>query len=261
MGSLRVQYPFANNGHFLINGAANLADNDDKIFKYFVGNNNIFSKYGGIFIENRGSANITERALRFTSSFAPYIIFRYYIPGKSTSSVSSLTVYASNTTVDSGQRLYLDDTIGARDYTTIPFYTYETSSTYMFAFDSLNNFFMITERISIDDPTVKSCALIARKTCNATDTNPLGVYEWNDSTIFNYDPTVYSNKYTDSSLYNASNIGYCSTCVLFQYVRDGFVYPDIYYCDGGMSVPPDGLVRIGASNFMRLGSNLFLRVD
>ena len=119
---------------------------------------------------------------------------------------------------------------------------------------------MITERFSIDDQSVKSYSIIARKTCDETEDNPLGFYQWNDSADFTY-ATYYANLYAEDKLYNASNVGYCSKYSLYQYTRDGFIYPDIYYCDGGLSVPPDGIVRIGTSKFMRLGSNLFLRID
>ena len=260
MGTFQVRYPFANNYKFLLNGTfSDVISYDNAILSYFVGANNIFGKYGTVSLYKANEANIGTRALEFIPSFATRNTFEYHIPSKNSGNNAYFEVYRPGTGLGKNI-LYYDDTIQTRDYTTIPFYSYETSSTYMFAFDSLNNFFMITERISIDDPTVKSYALMSRKTYGATDENPLGFYEWNDSADLE-NPTYYANLYTDTSLYNVSNIGYCSTCVLYQYVRDGFIYPDIYYCDGGMAVPPDGIVRIGASNFMRLGSNLFLRID
>ena len=264
MGTLKVRYPFANNVQYLLNGTfSDVITYNNAILSYFVGVNNIFGKYGTVSLYRANDNTLGLRGLDFTPSFATGRSFEYHIPSKNLSNTVLNKPYFQvwRPGSSTGQNiLYHDDTIQTRDYTTIPFYSYETSSTYMFAFDSLNNFFMITERISIDDPTVKSCALMSRKTYGATDMYPLGFYEWNDSADLERD-AYYANLYTDTSLYNVSNIGYCSTCVLYQYVRDGFIYPDIYYCDGGMAVPPDGIVRIGASNFMRLGSNLFLRID
>ena len=255
MGKLQVRYPFINDSK-LISGTFFYADDYKNAMRpYFVGSNNIFSRHGSISIDGSQSS----LTFRFIPSFRSDKAFDYKIPAK-TDNVAYLKLYQPGSSSYGQNMLYYDNATNTRDYTTIPFYSYETDSTYMFAFDKLNNFLMITERFLIDDQAVKSYSIIARKTYDETEANPLGFYEWNDSADFTY-ATYYANLYTEDKLYNASNVGYCSKYSLYQYTRDGFIYPDIYYCDGGLSVPPDGIVRIGTSKFMRLGSNLFLRID
>lgn len=258
MGKLQVRYPFINDNKLIAGSFSSANPYDKALMPYFVGNNNIFSRYGSI--NMYASYNIYGDAIfSFIPSFRSNKKFEYKISAK-TGNGAYLKVYHPGNASYGQNMLYYDNTTNTRDYTTIPFYSYETDSTYMFAFDKLNNFLMITERFSIDDQSIKSYSIIARKTCDETEDNPLGFYEWNDSADFTY-ATYYANLYTEDKLYNASNVGYCSKYSLYQYTRDGFIYPDIYYCDGGLSVPPDGIVRIGTSKFMRLGSNLFLRID
>ena len=259
MGKLQVRYPFINDNKLIAGSFGSSITYGGTLLPYFIGDNNIFGKYGSI---NMYTSLTTygEARFSFMPSFRTDKKFEYTIPAKQYGNTVYLKVYNPINATFGSNTLFADNTITTRDYTTIPFYSYETDSTYMFAFDSLNHFLMITERFSIDDQTVKSYSIIARKTCDETEDNPLGFYEWNDSADFTY-ATYYANLYTEDKLYNASNVGYCSKYSLYQYTRDGFIYPDIYYCDGGLSVPPDGIVRIGTSKFMRLGSNLFLRID
>lgn len=255
MGKLQVRYPFINDSR-LISGNFSCSDDYKNAMRpYFVGNNDIFGRYGSIYIDGTWGT----LTFRFTPSFRSDKAFDYKIPVKTDNGAYLKVFHLGNSTYGQNM-LYYDNTTITRDYTTIPFYSYETDSTYMFAFDNLNNFLMITERFSIDNQAIKSYSIIARKTYDETEDNPLGFYEWNDSADFEY-ATYYANLYTGDKLYNASNVGYCSKYSLYHYTRDGFIYPDIYYCDGGLSVLPDGIVRIGTFKFMRLGSNLFLRID
>ena len=83
------------------------------------------------------------------------------------------------------------------------------------AIDKFTNFFMITERKLIDDPTVKTCSIITRKTVGESDDCVLGLYEFNDMGT-SIDSTNYTNLYTSNSLYNAPNVGYCNTYSLYQ---------------------------------------------
>lgn len=257
MGKLKISYPFTNDAMF----SPELSSSDIVGFftPIFLGEKSVASRYGTCTI-TAGHYNGGQKVqFNFKPNFSKSSNFTCLFPSKLASGLS----FYINLTVDnsSGQNgLAYNSEIRNKDYTTLPLYQYETDSTYMFAIDNLNNFIIITERCSIDDPSIKSCAIFIRKTCSETSDNPLGVYEWNDSTaITSY--SQYSKVYNDDNLYNAHNIGYCCKYSLYQYTRDGYIYPDIYYCDGGLSVPPDGIIRIGTSNFMKLGSNLFLRID
>ncbi len=266
MGKLIVSYPF-DNSDYLVPGGVN--SNSSLLSDYVKGSNAIGAKYGtysagsdSIYVSGSGYYRC------YYATFTPRFftpVFRWEIPTKPQTTKS---LYSRIYNGDYYNNLYKDDTITNKDYTTIPFYSYETESTYMFAIGNLINFFLLTERFLIDDPSVKSCAMFARKSASGNNPSNGGVdlpsgniiYEWNDAAKISI-PTDAANIYTPDTLYNASNVGYCSTYSLYQYTRDGYIYPDIYYCDGGLSVPPDGIVRIGTSKFMRLGSNIFLRID
>lgn len=267
--SLIRSYPFANSsgGVFKDNLGTNM--------KYhFCGTNSIGTRYGeyNIGITGGTSGNTFMTYIpSFMKNINTYNGFSFRM-SKSTSSDGYLDLSRIATSMNYGNlsdyrqntMYYHDSTIGnslyGRDYTTIPFYSYETDSTYMFAIDDINNFFMITEKIKIDDQSIKTCSIITRKIIGGSDDCPLGFYEFDDS-VTNGDASIYTNLYTEASMHNAHNVGYCSKYSLYQYTRNGYIYPDIYYCDGGLSVPPDGIVRIGTSKFMKLGSNLFLRID
>lgn len=267
MGKLKITYPF-DNGEYLVPGGT--TSNSALLLDYVKGTNAIGAKYGtynagsdSVYATTTGSGYHRYYYATYTPKFFTPT-FRWEVPVKTQ---VDRALYSRIYVNSYYNNLYIDDTITNRDYTTIPFYSYETESTYMFAFGNLLNFFLLTERFLIDDPTVKSCAMFARKSAEGTNPSlstpfPYGnvICEWNDTAKI-IDSTDVSNIYTPDSLYNASNVGYCSTYSLYQYTRDGYMYPDIYYCDGGLSVPPDGIVCIGTSNFMRLGSNLFLRID
>lgn len=269
MGKLQVRYPFGNtsDGPFSNSILSNMK-------KFFAGENSIGERYGSYSI---GTASGTEgyATMTYIPSFMKnvnsYNGFSFRM-SKATSSdgyldlsrVATNTNYGNLSDYQQNTMYYHSSTTGnslyGRDYTKIPFYSYETDSTYLFAIDDINNFFMITEKTKIDDRSIKSCSIITRKIIGGSDNCPLGFYEFDDS-VTNGDASVYTNLYTDTNMYNAHNVGYCSKYSLYQYTRNGYIYHDIYYCDGGLSVPPDGIVRIGTSKFMKLGSNLFLRID
>ena len=271
MGKLYIDYPFINANWALVSSTYSNEKfiNDPNYKLLFTGKNKIGSKYGA-YTFTSDSSNTGGGTVKYTPNFMKFGNFKWimsyaYAPkGYLHLSRDNSNLYSTDVSV-SHNPLYAyssDDGNGiyGRDYTKIPFYSYETESTYMFAIDSLNNFFMITEKYKIDDHSIKNVSIITRKIHGGTESSPLGFYEYDDS-VANSSCLQYTNLYTEDKLYNVHNIGYCSKYSLYQYTRNGYIYPDIYYCDGGLSVPPDGIVSIGASNFMRLGSNLFLRID
>ena len=270
MGKLLIRYPFINSSFRIIDTVYDNFCADPGYQSLFTGENGIGKRYGSYAFakdsNSSGGATVT-----YTPTFVKRGRFKWFMSFSTYGESGCLHLsrddgYSVDTTVsESHNPMYAyssstNNGIFGRDYTKIPFYSYETDSTYLFAVDSLNNFFMVTERFMIDNQSIKNVSIITRKIHGETEECPLGFYEYDDS-IANSNCMQYTNLYTKDKLYNASNVGYCSKYSLYQYTRDGFIYPDIYYCDGGLSVPPDGIVRIGTSRFMRLGSNLFLRID
>lgn len=148
-----------------------------------------------------------------------------------------------------------DTNFKTKDYTKIPFYNIETDNVSLFAIDNLRNYIMLVKRKKIDDPSFTSFSFMTSKHTDDTDNFPIGLYEISDQT------SPASHIYSENEPFQSPNIGYMSSYRLYQYSRDGYIYPDIYYCDGGLSVPPDGICRIGPSKFLKLGSNFFLKID
>ena len=261
MGTFKIRYPFIN-GYTVLDG--NYVTLASPLFK---GENEIGDRYGSCYI---GPYN-NSLVFTYKPNFSMTGDFKFFMShaGDSNGYLALSRATGNEYTVVQGFTSYntiyhysssYSSGLYGRDYTKIPFYSYESNSTYMFAVDKLINFFIITERLKMDDPTVKNASIFARKIIAPSDYAHLGLYEYNDSTSHG-DATKYSSLYESDDLYRAYNHGYCEKYSLYNYTKDGYIYPDIYYCDGGLSIPPDGIVRIGPSRFMKLGANIFLRID
>lgn len=168
---------------------------------------------------------------------------------------NNYTSISGTTTLNTFYRI---DDFHTRDYSTIPFYSLETSHTRMFAIDSLSNMMIATERLSMSDISNKTYSLMIKKNVGGTDECPLGLYEYTSNVS---SAAECNQKRLNNEQYQSPNTGYCNTYMMYQYTREGYIYPDIYYSDGGLSVPPDGICQIGPSRFLKICGNFFLKMD
>lgn len=62
------------------------------------------------------------------------------------------------------------------------------------------------------------------------------------------------------SYYRGYNIGKSTTAVVYPITANGYVYPDIVYVDGGITVPTAQTCKIGGTTYFRIYGNIFMKV-
>ena len=259
MGKFQIRYPFGNEDNSIVDTTIYDRTFSNEITQaLFKGEKNIGDKYGAYTFSIGGNVYWDGVTITYTPTFLKAGTFKFYMPFPI--AVHGGNLYLARNIDKSYNNMY-DYNIYGRDYSKIPLYSFESDSTYMFAVDDLANLFMITERAKIDDPTSRGISIFMRKTNTGTvtDSAPIGCYEFNDNSA-NSGYLDRTNLYTDSAQYNSCNTGYCNKYMMYQYTNNGYIYPDIYYCDGGMATPPDGIIRIGPSKFLKIASNIFLKI-
>lgn len=60
--------------------------------------------------------------------------------------------------------------------------------------------------------------------------------------------------------YRGYNIGKCTTSMVYPLTANGYIYPDIVYVDGGLTVPTAQTCKIGSNTYFRIYANMFMKV-
>ena len=68
--------------------------------------------------------------------------------------------------------------------------------------------------------------------------------------------------YVENTYHNGNNIGFTNSINAYRYTVKGYYCNNLYYFDGGSSMPGEGVSIIGGIKFLKLGdSNLFIKLD
>lgn len=159
------------------------------------------------------------------------------------------------------KHLYLDH--GTYQSTTAYLVTDAKSTARALVYDSFGISMCHTTGYKMDDMSVTKDAMFCTSSYGSGyDTNSTGLMlattgvapEYN----FNYrrvHGTISLHDY-----YRGYNIGKCTTAIVYPLTANGYIYPDIVYVDGGLTVPTAQVCKIGSNTYFKLYANMFMKV-
>lgn len=116
-----------------------------------------------------------------------------------------------------------------------------------FGFDNTQNSISKVTLRHIDDSTKTKCVLIV--------TDSSGMVSIHDTSTKAYSWKAYS------STFQNPNTGKSTAINAYKYIMQGWYCDELYYFDGGMNIPADGISKMGDNKFLKLGnSNFFIKM-
>ena len=246
MAELEIFYPLT----------GSTSDYYQNIKSIILDENNIFKN---TFLEISGGISSSSMSIYLKTQYRWFFIIQIGYQGNSTYPFgieynyrTTITEPPSGNTLDYNKFAYDTEFYNA-DYSTVPVYRISKTNSCMVAFKNLKSMIVCAKGISMTNSGITKYTAFVPKHVFESEEAPLGLYRYDG--IDRTPDAIYA------TTYHNPNTGYCSKYMMYNYVDNGYIYPDIYYCDGGIDVPPDGICQIGTTKFLKLASNFFLKVD
>ena len=97
---------------------------------------------------------------------------------------------------------------------------------------------------------------------NASKTKTVLIITDKDGYVSLYDSYTPYPWHVENTYHNGNNVGYTSSINAYKYTIKGYYCDNLYYFDGGYTMPGESISTIGGIKFLKLGdSNLFIKME
>lgn len=222
--------------------------------------------FGSVFAVSQNMKNVTSsksemNICRKTLSDINTYQNEWIVIESASSQVGIRAGFGIDTAGHQDRHLYLDH--GTYQATTAYLVTDTKSTTRAFVYNSFGLIMCHVTGYKMDDMSVTKDAMFCVSYYgDGYDTNSTGLMLATTGTApeYNFNYRRVHGTISLHDYYRGDNIGKCTTAVVYPLTANGYIYPDIVYVDGGLTVPTSQVCKIGGTTYFKIYKNMFMKV-